>query len=264
MARELLPAAARPTRRDIAQTFDFLAAWRRSRRRAVEICFFRFSESHFGFATRYLVLVGSEPRRAGCRNHLDAAGQARDFRGMAVTEAHNESREQEFLRLFAAAQRPLHAYIMAWVFDPNVAADLLQETNIVLWQKFDHFQSGTNFLAWAREIARRSILRHRQINSGRMAMLPPEMMETLACDFSAPAAMDQHDQRRAALDGCLQKLTGPDRSLVMSRYAPGASVMEIAGQLNRTVNSVSQSLRRIRRALTECMQRSMRTEEEPV
>lgn len=175
-----------------------------------------------------------------------------------------ESREQQFLRLFAVAQRPLHAYIMAWVFDVNVAADLLQETNIVLWQKFDAYEPGTNFLAWAREIARRAILRHRQLNAGRIAMLPPDMLETMACTFSDARAAEHQQQRQDALTGCLNKLAEDDRKLVMARYAPGASVNGIAERLQRTVNSVSQSLRRIRRALAECVERSLRTEEEAV
>ncbi len=183
-------------------------------------------------------------------------------RSMARRTDNDDAREQEFLRLFAVAQRPLHAYIMAWVFDPNAAADLLQETNIVLWQKFDLYESGTNFLAWAREIARRAILRHRQLNSGRIAILPPDMLESMASTFSDARAAEHRARQQDALTGCLNKLTEEDRALVMARYSPGASVNGIADRVQRTVNSVSQSLRRIRRALAECMQRSLRTEEE--
>lgn len=171
-------------------------------------------------------------------------------------------REQEFLSLFAAAQRPLHGYIMAWVFDANVAADLLQETNIVLWQKFEQFQSGSNFLAWAREVARRVILRYRQLNAGELSMLPPDMLELLATAFSDPLPTEERDREKAALERCLQKLSTDDRRLVTSRYAPGATVGGIAEGLNRTVNSVSQSLRRIRRALANCVRRSLQAEDD--
>ncbi|MCA9261270.1 MAG: sigma-70 family RNA polymerase sigma factor [Planctomycetales bacterium] len=172
-----------------------------------------------------------------------------------------ESREQEFLRLFASTQRQVHAYLLAWVLDPNTAADLLQETNIVLWQKFDHFEPGTNFFAWAREIARRVVLRHRQMNAGRMVMLPPQTLEGLAGAFAeTEVPQGVHEPQRSALDGCLKKLSEADHELVMSRYAPGGSVTDMAARLNRPVNSVSQSLRRIRRALLECTQRALRTE----
>jgi RNA polymerase sigma-70 factor (ECF subfamily) len=182
---------------------------------------------------------------------------------MTASGSSDESREQEFLRLFAVAQRPLHAYILAWVYDSNAAADLLQETNIVLWQKFDLYESGTNFLAWAREIARRLILRHRQLNAGRIAVLPPEILDEVAATFSDARATDRDAKRQEALTGCLKKLAEADRALVMSRYAPGATVIGIAERLQRTVNSVSQSLRRIRRVLANCIQRSMRADEDP-
>jgi RNA polymerase sigma-70 factor (ECF subfamily) len=181
---------------------------------------------------------------------------------MASRTDSDDGREQEFLQLFAVAQRPLHAYIMAWVFDPNVAADLLQETNIVLWQKFDLYESGTNFLAWAREIARRAILRHRQLNSGRITTLPPDLLESMARTFSDARASEHQTRQQDALSRCLNKLTEEDRALVMARYSPGASVNGIAVRLQRTVNGVSQSLSRIRRALAECIQRSLRLEEE--
>lgn len=181
---------------------------------------------------------------------------------MAESRSSEESREEEFLRLFAVAQRPLHAYIMAWVYDPNAVADLLQETNIVLWQKFELYEPGSNFLAWAREIARRLILRHRQLNAGRIAVLPPDVLEDVAANFSRSQASEQNVRLQDALGGCLKKLNDEDRALVMARYMPGATVIGIAERLDRTVNSVSQSLRRIRRTLADCMQRSLRVDEE--
>ena len=152
----------------------------------------------------------------------------------------------------------MHAYILALVLDSNFAADILQETNIVLWQKFDQFQRGTNFFAWAREIARIGVLRHRQKSSARIATVDPEVIEQLACRF-ADDVQSQSVGRKEALDACLKKLQNADRELILARYAPGASVAGIAKQLDRTANSVSQSLCRIRRALLSCTERQMRS-----
>lgn len=173
-----------------------------------------------------------------------------------------EGREEEFLRLFACAQRRIHAYILALVFDVNTAADLLQEVNIVLWRKFDQYESGTNFFAWAREIARLSVLRYRQASAGRIATLDPELLEQLADRFADATPLGVDDQRREALESCLKKLKDADRDLILARYLPGATVIKIAERNQRTVNSVSQSLRRIRRLLAECVARSIRAEEQ--
>ena len=178
---------------------------------------------------------------------------------MAAVNQPPDSREEEFLRLFAQAQRPLHAYILALVFDHNTAADLLQEVNIVLWRKFDQYQLGTSFFAWAREIARLSVLRHRQASSGKIATLDPHVLEDFATRFSED--VNESDGRRDALNSCLKKLRPVDQELVLSRYRDGATVTSIAQQLGRTVNGVSQSLGRIRHLLAECIERMMRSEE---
>jgi RNA polymerase sigma-70 factor (ECF subfamily) len=174
-----------------------------------------------------------------------------------------ENREDEFLRLFARAQRRIHAYILALVFDANSAADLLQEVNIVLWRKFDQYQSGTNFFAWAREIARLSVLRHRQTTAARIVTLDPQVLDELADRFADATPLGDDDRRSDALSACLQKLNEADRDLILARYRPGASVKAIAERTQRTVNSVSQSLSRIRRLLAECVARTLRAEEQP-
>ena len=181
---------------------------------------------------------------------------------MADESVEAESREDEFLRLFACAQRRIHAYIFALVFDFNTAADLLQEVNIVLWRKFDQYEGGTNFFAWAREIARLSVLRHRQASAGRIATLDPQLLEQLADRFADSTPTELDDRRHEALEACLKKLRNSDRELILARYLPGATVVAIAERHERTVNSVSQSLRRIRLVLSECVARTLRIEEQ--
>lgn len=183
---------------------------------------------------------------------------------MADEKATDESdqttpREHEFLQLFTRSQRSLHAYILAYVHDPNTAADLLQETNIVLWQKFDQFESGTNFFAWAREIARLSVIRHRRTSARRIGTLDPHLLEELAFRASELASTNIDD--REILKVCLRKLKEKDRELISARYRPGASVGKMAILLGRTENSVSQSLCRIRRSLAECVERSLRAQQ---
>lgn len=177
---------------------------------------------------------------------------------MANTSDQAGDRESDFMQLFASCQRQVHAYILALVFDLNVAADLLQESNIVLWQKFDQFQPGTNFAAWAREIARLAVLRHRQRSSSSIASVNPNILEQLAGDFSN-TVHPLESERSDALEDCLSKLRDGDRELIMSRYTPGNTVSGLASRLERSENSVSQSLRRIRRVLLECTQRKLRS-----
>ena len=196
------------------------------------------------------------------RDWVAHRGQRSEWWEMANKPSVPGNREDEFLRLFARAQRRIHAYILALVFDVNSAADLLQEVNIVLWRKFDQYQSGTNFFAWAREIARLSVLRHRQTTAARIVTLDPQVLDELADRFADATPLGGDDRRSEALDACLQKLGDADRDLILARYRPGASVKAIAERTERTVNSVSQSLCRIRRLLAECVARKLRVEEQ--
>ena len=89
------------------------------------------------------------------------------------------SHVEEFLELCTPHQRRLYTYIVLMVGDTTAAHDILQDTNLVLWQKFDQFQPGTNFFAFAKEVARYRVLRYRQIHARDAVLLEPETLELL-------------------------------------------------------------------------------------
>ena len=60
------------------------------------------------------------------------------------------------MSLFLAQQRELYHFLAAQVERPEDADDLLQETSVTLWEKFDQFEPGTSFTRarpWARMAA---------------------------------------------------------------------------------------------------------------
>ena len=66
------------------------------------------------------------------------------------TEADNRKR---LVALMTRHQRQIFAYIYTLVPDRHDAEDLLQETSVVICEKFDEFTAGTDFVAWACQIA---------------------------------------------------------------------------------------------------------------
>ena len=58
-------------------------------------------------------------------------------------------RYDEFVDLLQRATGQILAYINALLLNWNDAEDVFQDSCVVLWQKFDEFRPGTNFLAWA-------------------------------------------------------------------------------------------------------------------
>ncbi len=61
---------------------------------------------------------------------------------------------QAYVALLVEHQDRLRAYIYTLLPGSQDVGDVLQNTNAVLWQKREKFEHGTNFLAWAFNIAR--------------------------------------------------------------------------------------------------------------
>jgi len=91
-------------------------------------------------------------------------------------------RMAEFVELYSSHYPRLQFYIMAMLPTANDASDVLQETSLVLWRKFDTFQSGTNFFAWACKIARLQALKHRERQGRTGQLFELSVLEKLAAE----------------------------------------------------------------------------------
>ncbi len=163
-------------------------------------------------------------------------------------------RTEEFLKLYGQCQRQLYVFTISLLPSATDAQDVLQETSLVLWEKFGEFDPQGSFFAWARGIAYRKVLQHREKMARQASFLRQTTVELLAKDWGRAELNEEQDQQ-AALAHCLNRLSASDAELVKERYAPGATVQALATNLGRTPNALSQSLRRIRQALLDCMTR---------
>lgn len=163
--------------------------------------------------------------------------------------------DDEFIRLFSSAQRPLFLHILPLVGNASDADEVLQETNLIMWAKKDQFQAGTNFLAWGRAIARLEVFRFRRSHSSKLRFLEGELLDLVAARVDQ--ASDEQELRQEALTSCIAQLRSKDRELIQLRYTPGISGEDLASKLGRPANSVYQSLGRIRRLLAECVRRRL-------
>lgn len=168
-----------------------------------------------------------------------------------VGDANESDVTEEFIREFSAGQRQLFLSILPVVGNPTDAEEVLQDTNVIVWAKREQFTPGTNFLAWARAIARLETLRFLRKKRSRLRLLDQSVLSQIA-EQSETRAGDS-ELRYSALQHCIEKLRKPDRELLKLRYSPGMNGDLAAAKLNRPPNSVYQSLGRIRRALAECV-----------
>ena len=150
----------------------------------------------------------------------------------------------------------LYLFILSQLGNAQDAEEVLQETNLVIWSKCGQYQLGTNFGAWARQIAVYEVLKWRQRQHRDRLRFSDEFLTAVARETAQRTA--ELDRRQRALEQCLKKLRTEDRELINQRYQPGQSGKSIAKALGRPANSVYQSLGRIRRTLLECVQRQMK------
>jgi len=164
----------------------------------------------------------------------------------------------EFVELFTKNQRRIYLYILAQVPRPVEAEEILQETNMVVLRKSEQFRPGSNFYAWACQIAQYEVLKFRDRSRRDRLYFSDNFLAQVAEE--ALVNSDQLEIRRQALADCLGKLRPKDRELIQQRYAPGENGLSIAQVMGRPVNSVYQSLSRIRKTLLECVNRSLAAE----
>lgn len=167
----------------------------------------------------------------------------------------DELRNEQFLELLAAHEAQIFGFIYALVCHREDAEDLMQQATVTMWRHFDRFEVGTNFGAWASQIAKNCALNHFQTRR-RRKVFSATMIELLA-DSQAAQENDMRLRRRQALSACLDKLSPEDRSLVVECYEPDATVKKVAERINRPAAGVSNSLSRIRRALYRCIEATL-------
>ena len=158
----------------------------------------------------------------------------------------------------ARHQSRLRGFVRCLLIRPSDVDDILQEINVVLWEKADDFQEGTDFWAWASQIARFKVLNQLRTYGRERVVFNEELLESLSA--IADQKLQQLDARREALDHCLKKLPQSQRQLLGLRYSSGQSIETIAESLGRPAGSIRQTLYRVRSALIDCIERQLSLE----
>lgn len=161
----------------------------------------------------------------------------------------------EFVSQITRSQRRLHSFILSMVWNPVEADDVLQETNLVLWEKAAEYDPSRPFLPWAMRFAQWQALAWLKRHKRQRLVFDDDLVRLLADE----CAMDESvfEARRIALASCFQKLKPEQRELIACRYEPEASVNAMAEAAGTTAKAISDKLRRIRHALLECIQKTL-------
>jgi RNA polymerase sigma-70 factor, ECF subfamily len=164
-----------------------------------------------------------------------------------------------FVEMITQHQRILYGYIYTLVRNSADADDILQETNLVLWNKRLECESVNNFSAWACRVAFFKVQNFLKIKS-RSRIYFDENLVTKISNAQIDRA-EMHTIHTAMLANCLEKLSTSSQQLLKQCYNENCTVQDVAKQLQRPVNSIYNSLRDIRLKLWKCIKYSLMEEE---
>jgi RNA polymerase sigma-70 factor, ECF subfamily len=160
-----------------------------------------------------------------------------------------------FLPLFIRFERRIYAYIFTLLPRRADADDLLQETSLVMWDKFDAVSPPSDFLAWGRRIAYHKVLDFYKKSRRSHARLSQLFLNRISEAASEPGLVPQLEDRREALAVCVEKLSPRARDLLTYRFVEGATTQTTAELVGKSVESVYKALAKLRLSLFECVQK---------
>ncbi len=169
-----------------------------------------------------------------------------------------DNQQQEVVRLLIEHRGAVTAYIFASMRDNDAAEEVFQEVAVAICDNASSFELGTNFKAWAREIARRRIAAYYRLRSRGPQSLSPIELQYLEDGFTAIEAEENAQDRLLALSQCLARLSPFVQRLFRMRYGSGLSLQQIADEVQRQSESVRKALYRARQTLRSCIETQQR------
>ncbi len=165
------------------------------------------------------------------------------------------SKSARFFKLYSGVSNRIYSYLIIMVHNKDNAEELAQETATILWSKFDEFQEGTNFGAWAISIARikaLEFLRKRQ----KSQMIFDDRFYELVSERTVKASQDIPNHTEA-LRKCMGKLPEKHITLLSMRFKKDISIKKISQLTGRPLGSLYHAFSKLIRGLQECIEKQL-------
>ena len=169
-------------------------------------------------------------------------------------EDNGNSKTAMLVQLLSANHHRIYAFVLSMVPNDADAEDIMQETSRVLWEKFDQFVAGTDFVAWAMTIAKFQVLNSRK-KKKLTVPLSREIIDLISEESKKTA--DQTSERFFALRKCIAKLDTKELTFIKLRYTDGFSARIIAQRIGASIKVVYRNESRILGILNRCVRRTL-------
>ena len=163
-----------------------------------------------------------------------------------------DARYETFVARFAHYEPDLRRFIRSLLPTWTDADDVLQQTAIVIWRKFEQYDPETNFMKWACVIARFEALAYRRKMARDRLVFREDVMELMADE-----GVEELEPRRSehtALESCLAEMPEKHRRFITLAYTPGVKIKEMAEEAGSSAAAFYMRLKRLRRKLLYCVE----------
>lgn len=182
----------------------------------------------------------------------------REYCRTALMSSEPPQRTERLVLLLTQHQEPLFRYIFSLAACEADAWDILQETSLAHYRKFDAYDASLPFLPWADRFAYLQVQKHREKTVRSPLLFSEDVLDLLAQDRQC--MKPELNQRLRFLDGCLDTLTARDKELVSSRYAMRQGAVEMMQRFAMSRRTLFRNLELLRQRLHDCVTRQLQSE----
>lgn len=165
---------------------------------------------------------------------------------------HDDDRYEAFIRHFARWEQDLRRFIRSLLPTREDTDEVLQQTALVAWRKFDQFDQDTPFIKWTCVIARFEALAYRRKMARDRLVFREDILDLMAEE--GIDSLDQQQEEQDALEECLATLPEKQRKFITLAYTPGIKVKDLAKEAGSTAAAFYMRLKRLRHQLMTCLE----------
>jgi RNA polymerase sigma-70 factor (ECF subfamily) len=160
--------------------------------------------------------------------------------------------QRQFLSLFLRSEREIFRYVAVLI--PNVAdaEDIVQQTALALWEKFDAYDPAQPFTPWACRFALNKARQWIERRQRWQTLLENGLAEELA--QRRQELQPEFERRLSHLDACLERLSPSQQSIVRAYYYDRNRIETVAQQTGKSVAATYKMLQRVRHTLQRCVE----------
>lgn len=163
-----------------------------------------------------------------------------------LIEAFQSGDEFAFVSLYNRYKGPVYAFCVKMLADREVAADVMQDTFLRLYENRDRLLKTSSFKSWLFTIARNQCLNTMRRSKRSVGFM--EGMENIPAETTPVSRMEKSERIALVSEGLL-RLKPEYREVLILREYQNLSYDEIAAVTRSTVSAVKSRLFKARRKL---------------